>query len=353
MISTNNLALFLITYNRKEKLQQTFRQIFAENSPIKNFDITILDNASTDGTSKLIGEYCIKFPNITYIRHKKNIGGNANICRAFEMGASCGKEYFWVLCDDDELDFSNWDEIQNALASNKYEILFTVNHLKRKNLPYKLPILLFWAAFVPACIYRAKQIDEMCLTNMYGTINTWYPQAVPSINILVNKNCDFFIPKKNIVNRISIDDMEGTCLHRGEEISNVHPDLLRMYWHVGYMKALRTVQDKTKKNKLCKQVHFNENFYQSDFRYIKSILDYNRKYRANNMDNYWDIFQSISFLYKLYLIYYIVLGRFFKIDNIRYKRMLENIFSITKDENNSKIITIFGYKLNMRKTDYD
>jgi len=60
----NNLDIFLITYNRKEQLEGTFKQILAKNSPIKDIPITILDNCSTDGTSQLCEEYAKQYPNI-------------------------------------------------------------------------------------------------------------------------------------------------------------------------------------------------------------------------------------------------------------------------------------------------
>lgn len=41
MYIKENLQIILITYNRKNYLQRTFDQIFADNSPIKGFDITI------------------------------------------------------------------------------------------------------------------------------------------------------------------------------------------------------------------------------------------------------------------------------------------------------------------------
>ena len=115
----DKLQIVLITYNRKKYLQRTFDQIFAKDSPIKDYDITILDNASTDGTSELIKEYKLKFPNINHIRHNINIGGNANICRAFELGVTSGKEYVWVLCDDDKYDFSNWHEVEREINAKK------------------------------------------------------------------------------------------------------------------------------------------------------------------------------------------------------------------------------------------
>ena len=118
----NKLDIVLITYNRKEFLEETFGQIFAQDSPIKDFDITILDNHSTDGTSEFIQEYCLKHPNIKHIRNKVNIGGNANIAKALVEIPT--KEYVWVLCDNDSYDWSAWNEIEQAVKDN-YDVIMT------------------------------------------------------------------------------------------------------------------------------------------------------------------------------------------------------------------------------------
>ena len=80
----DTLEIILITYNRKPFLQNTFKQLLAETSPVKDLDITVLDNCSTDGTSDYLKELCSKHPNIKHVRHNRNIGGNANIARAIE-----------------------------------------------------------------------------------------------------------------------------------------------------------------------------------------------------------------------------------------------------------------------------
>ena len=118
------LDVVLITYNRKEFLNKTFEQIFAENSPIKDFDITVLNNASTDGTTELVEEYCQKYSNLKHIINSKNIGGNPNIAKALIEIPS--KEYVWVLCDNDTYDWSCWKEIENGI-NQKYDAIFTRN----------------------------------------------------------------------------------------------------------------------------------------------------------------------------------------------------------------------------------
>ena len=84
----NKLELFLITYNRKDKCKKTLETILADNSPLKGLPLTVLDNASTDGSSEVIETFAKKFANVTHIRHPKNIGGNANITRSYEMATA-------------------------------------------------------------------------------------------------------------------------------------------------------------------------------------------------------------------------------------------------------------------------
>lgn len=338
----DKLKINIVTYNRKNKLKKTLDVLTAENSPVKDFDITILDNASTDGTSELIDVYCSKYPNLKHIRHNRNIGGNANICRAFEMSE---KEYIWVLCDDDEFNFSNWNEIKQAILSDKYDMIFTINHLTNTSTPNTIPALLFLSAFVPGCIYRSKNITSDLIINMYGCINTWYPHAIPSIDILVNNNGSYFIPKENIVLRVAVDDLKGEVFHRGQNEEKEHPDLSRMFWHVGYMKVLRFVHDKRKRKQLVETVTFTEWFDKTGKEYIRYVLNHNAIYKNNNIDNYWDIFRSISSGLKIYTIYYLFFGRYINIKN-----MIQTIFSLKNSHDKKhKILTVLGVKISIKR----
>ena len=131
----DKLEIILVTYNRKPYLEDTLNQLFCDESPIKDCNFTILDNCSTDGSSELIQEYSKKYNNIKHIRHNKNIGGNANITRAIEIAT---KKYFWVLCDDDKYDWTNWKEI-NTLTKREKEIAkLLLLGIKRKEVAQKL-----------------------------------------------------------------------------------------------------------------------------------------------------------------------------------------------------------------------
>ena len=159
MMLSDKLDIVLITYNRKTHLQNTFEQIFAQNSPIKDFPITILDNCSTDGTTELIEEYSQKHKNINHIRHEKNIGGNANITRAFELPK---KEYFWIICDDDAYDWSSWNEVEKAINEGKDAVIVTRDLLKKRE---NLGLITRQLTFLPAGIVYTKAFSSTASTN--------------------------------------------------------------------------------------------------------------------------------------------------------------------------------------------
>ena len=64
-----NLFISLVTYNRKDYLKRTLDKLLEDSSPLRNVDITILDNASDDGSSELIDEYCLKYSTLVHIKH--------------------------------------------------------------------------------------------------------------------------------------------------------------------------------------------------------------------------------------------------------------------------------------------
>ena len=190
----DKLQIILITYNRENHLKNTLNQLFSDNSPIRDFDITVLDNASTDGTTRLIQEWQKNFPNLKHIIHPKNIGVSANICRAFETGITTGKDYLWVLCDDDNYDWTHWDEVESAIRAETDVIV--VQRISQKS--QQLSHLLNELCFLPSGIYKTSNITSSVLQNM----NILTYTVLPHLGIFVscaNQHCKFYYTKENIV----------------------------------------------------------------------------------------------------------------------------------------------------------
>jgi glycosyltransferase involved in cell wall biosynthesis len=80
-----------------------------------NFELIILDNASTDGTAAICKEYTARDPRIEYVRQESNIGAVAN----FQYGLNFAKgEYFmWAAYDD------RWDKkfIEKLINIHHYD----------------------------------------------------------------------------------------------------------------------------------------------------------------------------------------------------------------------------------------
>lgn len=229
----NLLEIILITYNRKKHLSDTLQQILAQTSPIKDLDITILDNASTDGSSELLKEYALKYPNLKHIRHPKNIGGNANIARAFETAK---KKYVWVLCDDDKYDFSSFNKLEEALSQNP-TLIVVANYIN----PDKNKARLFkQLSFLPAGIYRTDLITSTVLFNVYFNISNMFPQLAVAAEA-INYSEEIIILEKPLVTMIP--NCGNDAYTRGEDKGFIHPFMKDMFWEMGYLNSIEMIKD--------------------------------------------------------------------------------------------------------------
>ena|GEM_PF-1220962 len=219
-----NLELVLITYNRSKYLEKTFLQLL--ESPFLKCKLTILDNCSTDETPDICKKYQKLFPNMTIIRHPKNIGANPNILRAVETSNSL---YTWILCDDDYYDFSECDDIINAILLEKYDIIMpysgqfvhsegkTINELlKERNNENKLDNYLestgkelfailkhyyfILMTFVPATIFKTEIYDSDCFIEGYDNVPNMYPHF-PYVVKSIEDDLSIYKSKKDIITR--------------------------------------------------------------------------------------------------------------------------------------------------------
>lgn len=236
------LKIILITYNRSYFLNRTLKQLFAEDSPIKKCDITVLDNASTDNTAEIVSEYQKKFPNLYYKKNPLNIGGNANIVRAFETGAVSGKEYVWVLCDDDYYDWSNFDAVLKAMDDSVDCIgvaRYVIPDGELSNPAYQF----FQLTFVPAGIYKAELITDNVLTNMYDTIYSMFQQSCIAAHAINNSKRIHFLEKPIVENGLHIKDENeprySLSFCRGMTTTEISYRRKEQLWVIGFANIVR------------------------------------------------------------------------------------------------------------------
>lgn len=296
----DTLEIILITYNRKPFLQNTFKQLLAETSPVKDLDITVLDNCSTDGTSDYLKELCSKHPNIKHIRHNRNIGGNANIARAFE---TVSKPYFWILADDDNYDFSAWQQVEDAIKDNADLIVVNTEIIKGKMNYGKLIRIL---TFLPANIFKSTYITPEILININYNISTWFPHMAVICEVF-NRNGKIKILDKNLV--ISgKENNNGIEYHRRTEAINYRSKM--QFFEVGYIKTLIMLKDKKLRAQAAEYFAMDDSFFfKISDTFKKNLTEYD-----NNIANYLEVLPSLSLWQKMrffmaialnYIMYYI------------------------------------------------
>lgn len=254
-----NIDIFIITYNRKKYIERTLNLLFAEDSPIKDWAITVLDNASTDGTSEFLESFCSVHKNLSYIKNVRNIGGNANIVRAYELSLNKNCEYVWVLCDDDLYDFSSWAEIQKAI-DDKYDIICVCNYAfpEEEEKIFHIPNLLLQLTFVPAGIYKKSLFKDDVFPNMYDAISSLFPQSVISIEAINNGKRIYEVKNEIVHNGIFYDKKERDDLSytRGKKHSLKRTS--DMTWILGFSNVITLIDNKVLRQNAIENV-FNHN----------------------------------------------------------------------------------------------
>lgn len=83
-------------YNGAKYIREALDSLLAQT--FTDFELIISDNASTDESHEICGEYVGKDPRIKYVRQSENLGGVANF--NYVLANSKGDYFTWLACDD-------------------------------------------------------------------------------------------------------------------------------------------------------------------------------------------------------------------------------------------------------------
>ena len=144
----NSIAAVVVTYNRKELLRENLEALLQQS--FSQFDIMIIDNASTDGTYDYIADLAKNNEKVEYFNTGENLGGAGGFSLGIKKACEKGYERVWIMDDDTIPEMSALDELVKAdrllngdfgfLAST---VLWTDNNWNKMNLLRTDP----WHAF--------------------------------------------------------------------------------------------------------------------------------------------------------------------------------------------------------------
>lgn len=268
----DSLDIFLITYNRAKSLDKTLSQILSAKSPIRNFEIKIIDNNSTDNTREVVKKYQEEFPNLKYEKNKYNIGGNANIVKAFYKA---NKDYVWILADNDDFNWGNWSDVEQAIEAKTDAIVVATYECPKLNIAQ----LFIQTTFVPGVIYKTSNIDDTVLVNMEFNISNMFPHLALSSKI-INEKKEFAILDNPIVLIGRNEDEKGEYVYtRGYE-GYVHPLQNGMNWISGYANSLHLIKDNKIRNyiishnRFCTELNSAKLFFWKPTEAKRNLYDY-------------------------------------------------------------------------------
>ena len=303
----DKLDIVLITYNRKACLEKVLEDIFAPNSPVRDFDITILNNASTDGTTELLDEYTKKFPNLRHIINNKNIGGCPNAVKAFVEIPK--KEYVWVLADNDTYDWTSWSEVENAVEKG-YDAIMVMKSCG------SLSEVFYNAALVSGGIYKTSNITPTVIEIMYVYLHLIFPQLA-LISKIINDEGSIYVVSKNII-KIGHNPDHNRSFTRGIESEELPPERKYIYWAVGFFGTTALIKDRRKQIEIIEGTRHE---HKTLFDFFKTIMVQNKLYYDNYFGNLLTIFKVLGFVQKLKFIWAFLTVNL-SIKNYRFYEML-------------------------------
>jgi GT2 family glycosyltransferase len=111
--SHSYISIIIPTFNRKEMLRDALNSLFNQTYPKNKYEIIVVDDGSTDGTSKMLGN--MKNPNLQFIR-QKNLGRGP----AINTGLKMAKGGIIIIIDDDCIATENYiRKLSGAYSDNK------------------------------------------------------------------------------------------------------------------------------------------------------------------------------------------------------------------------------------------
>jgi len=248
----DQIEILIITYNRSSFLSKTLELL--ARSTFRDCNITVIDNCSCDDTSKVVEQFAHNFPHFKYLCNRINIGGNPNFLKAIELSSS---EYTWILCDDDFLDFSDCNDVIEAIELGDFDLIevgandrgkwstrgvaTSARKLLDQGVTYYYPL-----SFFPAYIFKTSLFDSACFCWGYKHIDILYPQF-EFLNKSVREDFSIYIARQRIVIRNDVNDMSFSPL----------------FFYASWVACCRTIQDPSVRLREIKSATDDNGFFKS------------------------------------------------------------------------------------------
>ena len=100
---STKLHLLMPTYNRARMLERTISTLYLQDADPALWHLTVVDNASTDGTRDYLDTCAARWSNFDYVINERNLGLFGNLNRCMDLSRT---QKFMIIHSDDDVDAS-------------------------------------------------------------------------------------------------------------------------------------------------------------------------------------------------------------------------------------------------------
>lgn len=271
-MDSGRLQIILVTYNRCKFARRTLETILSGESPVRDCEVLVLDNNSTDGTAEMVKEMMEHHPNLGIRTNRYNVGGAGNIFKAMEL---VSREYVWILGDDDLYDFSNWGEVETAMAQKEKIICLSRDFISAFGKD-TLAIRALQVSLITACIIRTELYTDETIFDSCVNTYTLSPHMVPVFHHL-NVGGGIYAVARSVVSNGALSDNKDLSFDRGVVQSQMSPIVSAMKHAVGYAAVCNVIKDRKLRNECFMAIVYD--VHGSKMRFLKMLNRYYRQPR--------------------------------------------------------------------------
>lgn len=172
-----SLTIFFPCYNDSATIaSMVVKAMIAGQEVTDDLEVLVIDDASRDGSGRILDELMKKYPNMRVVRHEKNRGYGGALKSGFNAAS---KEFIFYTDGDAQYDVFELKDLAQAMHSG----VDIVNGYKIK---------------------RQDSMVRVVIGNLYHTVNS----IVLGIKIR-DVDCDFRLIRKNVFSKIKLDSQGG------------------------------------------------------------------------------------------------------------------------------------------------
>ena len=126
------LAIVVPVFNAREYTEKFLPTVYSEHHEIKFF---LIDNNSTDGTTKMFRDLCHKEAKYSFVRNDENKGVASSWNQGIKMAIAEGYERFLVCNNDILLRKDTIDNLMDLMTKEEFGFLTPINLREEVNAP--------------------------------------------------------------------------------------------------------------------------------------------------------------------------------------------------------------------------